>query len=765
MIKFNSMRSRLMALTCIGFAVGLVGVTLAGSSLMWQSSKEEAEAAARGLLREYGNSIARDISGSITMAETTATMAKTLTQTVLPDRDELGRLVVAIAEDNPDLLGVTLVFEPNAFDRMDSFFLDDPYSELGGGRFATYAFRDDNGAVAIEKLDMADAAVDVWYGTPTRANRTVITPAYVDMIENVPTLITTIASPIAIDGKVIGASGVDIALSNISTLIGALKPFQSGTASLIDASGQWLGAPDPALLGQPANDPALTGLVNEALTAGMAEHWDGATYRAAIPISFPGVDERWILTIAVPQDAMVAGAITARNLMSAVSVASLLVALVGASFVAKWFAQPISTMSGIMRRIAARELDAEVPYIGRKDEIGGMAEAVDIFRQNALQIDKLTEEDAAMHATANRRTTVMQAFQHEFDQVVEAGLHGDFSARVSSRFADEDITRVAANFNALMDSIGQGLAEAGEVLSAMAKTNLTRRMEGQYEGAFAQLRDDTNAVADSLAAIVVRIRSTSGELRVATGEILSGANDLSERTTRQAATVEETSAAMEQLATTVGENSRRAEAATLDARKASSVADESEAVMQRATAAMADIALSSRKISDIVGLIDDIAFQTNLLALNASVEAARAGDVGKGFAVVAVEVRRLAQSAAKAAEDIKSLVDKSGTEVASGTRLVTEAADKLLAIRDFVRNNAGQIEGISSASHLQANAIAEINVAVRQMDEMTQHNAALVEETNAAIEQTENQAGELERLISTFRVGDDNRTRRGIRAA
>ncbi len=752
-----------MALTCIGFAVGLIGVTLAGSSLMWHSSKSDAEAAARGLLREYGNSIARDISGAVAIARNTATVAKTLAQSPIVDRDQLGRLVIATVADNPSLLGVTLVFEPDALDGMDKLFVDTPYSDMVGGRFATYAYRDDKKDIAIEKLDMTDAAADVWYGTPTRAGRPVITPAYVDLIENEPTLITTIAAPILAGDKVIGATGVDIPLAEISHLIGALKPFESGTASLIDASGQWLAASEPSLLGQKASDPTIAGLVETALNSGLAEEWDGATYRAAIPISFAGVEERWLLTIAVPKDAMVAGALTARNIMIAVSVVALLAALVGAAWLASFFAKPITAISGIMRRIANRELDAKVPFIGRKDEIGGMAEAVDIFRQNALRMDKLTEEEAASQARALRRAEVMQSFQTEFDSVVDAGLRGDFSARVKSRFGDEDIARLAANINALMDSIGQGLAEAGEVLSAMANTNLTRRMEGQYQGAFAQLRDDTNAVADSLVSIVRRIRSTSGELRVATGEILSGANDLSERTTRQAATVEETSAAMEQLANTVSENSRRAEAARLDAHKASAVADESEAVMQRANAAMADIAASSHKITDIVGLIDDIAFQTNLLALNASVEAARAGDVGKGFAVVAVEVRRLAQSAARAAEDIKQLVQKTGEEVEAGANLVSQAADKLLAIRTFVRNNAQQIEGISSASQLQATAIAEVGVAVRQMDEMTQHNAALVEETNAAIEQTESQAGELERLISAFRINEAQRHRNQLR--
>ncbi len=180
--------------------------------------------------------------------------------------------------------------------------------------------------------------------------------------------------------------------------------------------------------------------------------------------------------------------------------------------------------------------------------------------------------------------------------------------------------------------------------------------------------------------------------------------------------------------------------------------------MRDATAAMERISSSSAKISNIIGIIDDIAFQTNLLALNASVEAARAGEAGKGFAVVAVEVRRLAQSAANASSEVKALIDQSGREVDNGSKLVDDAARKLGEMLVLVREGAESMRAIARASGEQASAIAEINVAVRQMDEMTQHNAALVEETNAAIEQTETQAGELDRIVSQFRVAYESKT-------
>ena len=175
---------------------------------------------------------------------------------------------------------------------------------------------------------------------------------------------------------------------------------------------------------------------------------------------------------------------------------------------------------------------------------------------------------------------------------------------------------------------------------------------------------------------------------------------------------------------------------------------------------MEKITASSGKISNIIGLIDDIAFQTNLLALNASVEAARAGEAGKGFAVVAVEVRRLAQSAAEASSEVKVLIEQSGTEVKGGSKLVADAAAKLEAMLNAARNSNALMDGIARESREQANSIEEVNAAVRTMDEMTQHNAALVEETNAAIEQTEAQAVELDRIVEVFRVEETVRARR-----
>ena len=289
-------------------------------------------------------------------------------------------------------------------------------------------------------------------------------------------------------------------------------------------------------------------------------------------------------------------------------------------------------------------------------------------------------------------------------------------------------------------------------LMKLAEGRLDARIDTPMRKDFEPVRDALNATVDQLVDVINSLKQTSRGVKTATGEILSGANDLSERTTKQAATIEETSAAMEEVVHTVVANAEKAENAMEKAEAASVMAEEGGMVMRDANDAMNRITQSSAKISNIIGMIDDIAFQTNLLALNASVEAARAGEAGKGFAVVAVEVRRLAQSAAQASSEVKALIETSGEQVAGGSRLVASAAEKLEAMLGAVRENSTLMQAIARASREQASSLGEVMTAVRQMDEMTQHNAALVEQTNAAIEQTESQAADLDRIVEIFKL-------------
>jgi methyl-accepting chemotaxis protein len=410
----------------------------------------------------------------------------------------------------------------------------------------------------------------------------------------------------------------------------------------------------------------------------------------------------------------------------------------------------LKMMSHAMDALSRGELEVDVPGAARRDELGAMARSLGVFRDALAERSRLESERAAESGRRGERAQALAHFQSKLSDVLDQAAAGDFTGRMAADAVDAEFREFAERVNGLLDTVDRGVAETGEVLSALAETDLTLRVTGDYRGTFAKLKADTNKVADRLTEVVGQIKETSRGLKLAAGEILSGANDLSERTGKQATTIQQTSATMAKLATTVTQNAARAMEASEVAANVSRTAEQGGEVMNQATEAMERITASSGKISSIIAMIDDIAFQTNLLALNASVEAARAGEAGKGFAVVAVEVRRLAQSAAQASAEVKALIEQSAGEVKVGSRFVSDAAARLASMLEAARTNNAHMEAIARESRTQAAAIEEVTTAVSQLDEMTQHNAALVEETNAAIEQTESQASELDRIVDAF---------------
>jgi methyl-accepting chemotaxis protein len=304
----------------------------------------------------------------------------------------------------------------------------------------------------------------------------------------------------------------------------------------------------------------------------------------------------------------------------------------------------------------------------------------------------------------------------------------------------------------------RGIKECDDVLSGVAGGVLTKRMNGEYDGAFKEIKAAVNATIEKLSSLVSEIIESARSVNEAASEISSGSIDLSQRTEQQASSLEETAASMEEITSTVKQNSTNATTANDLSRKASKVASDGGKVVDDAVSAMDTIEHSSKKISDIIGVIDEIAFQTNLLALNAAVEAARAGDAGKGFAVVASEVRSLAGRSASASKEIKTLISESASQVQTGASLVKQAGDSLRGIVESVQQVAGIVSEIATASQEQAIGIDEVNTAITQMDEVTQQNAALVEQNTAAAQSMVEQARTLETLMSFFSIDGDDET-------
>jgi methyl-accepting chemotaxis protein len=755
-MKFSNLSIRAKLVTGAGllFTAGLIGVVAGGIALMYQTAGEEARERARALLASYSEMTSGELGGVINMTQGAAAAIEGAIASGTTDRDQLGKIIHRLLEARPDLVGMTLAFEPNEPDGRDADYVGHPYSDEKG-RMVPY-FARPSGPIIVEQLNMSpEAGTGSWYDLPLAENRNTLTPPYSYTVDGKTLLLSTVSVVVRKGDKPIGILTSDMTLSTIAEAISALKPFGVGSVEIVSDTDLWIANPDPALSGT-AVAPEIAAAIRAPgmeLGQGYVDANGVSQFAVTTQLSFPGVPEQWTMIMQVPLDTIYAGVDRTRNLAIGAGALFIAVALLLVWFGAGFLSRPIIRMTAIMRELSEGKYDLEVPFQAGKDEIGNMARAVEVFRENGMKISQMTEAEAArIIADEDNRRAMMADLQGAFGEVVDAAVSGDFTKRVHAEFPDAELNNLARSVNGLVETVDSGITQVGVVLGALARTDLTVRMEGNYSGAFAKLKSDANAVAETLSEVVGQLKQTSRSIKTATGEILSGANDLSERTTKQAATIEQTSAAMEQLAHTVMQSAERARDANAGTQLVSQTAEEGGAVMSRATQAMEKISTSSSKISNIIGLIDDIAFQTNLLALNASVEAARAGDAGKGFAVVAVEVRRLAQSAAQASSDVKALIEASSGEVGAGTKLVVEAAAKLAAMLEAARTNSELMEGIARDSREQASAIEEVTVAVRQMDEMTQHNAALVEETNAAIEQTEAQASELDRIVDVFKI-------------
>ncbi|WP_050808385.1 methyl-accepting chemotaxis protein [Asticcacaulis biprosthecium] len=359
--------------------------------------------------------------------------------------------------------------------------------------------------------------------------------------------------------------------------------------------------------------------------------------------------------------------------------------------------------------------------------------------------------------------TAEKHIESEVDRVVQAAVAGDFSERLELEGKTGFMRNLAEAMNRLCENTAESLNEVSIHLGYLAEGDLTRRIEHSYSGLFEDLKNKLNETSDKLCVIVEQVTAGAGEIKVATAEITAGTNDLSQRTEQQASSLQETASSMEEIASTIKQNADNAQQASKLAGTASSVAGKGGEVVSQAVQAMSRIEASSQKISDIIGVIDEIAFQTNLLALNAAVEAARAGDAGKGFAVVAAEVRSLAQRSSGAAKDIKTLIAASGSEVKDGVKLVNDAGGALSEIVGSIRQVAEIISEIAAASKEQSVGVEEINTAVSQMDEMTQQNSALVEQNAASSRMLQDQAENMHSRMAYFSLPRSANLREAVR--
>ncbi len=398
-------------------------------------------------------------------------------------------------------------------------------------------------------------------------------------------------------------------------------------------------------------------------------------------------------------------------------IASLLLFLAGVVYLHRRAIRPVVGMTDRMSRLAAGDLDSEVPYAGRADEIGSMAAALAVFRQSALEQIRLEAEAEAARSAAE-----------EDRQAREAVALGE-----------------ATNVRFVIEELGAGLAR-------LAECNIRQTLDHPFAGPFERLRCDFNTSIGMFQSALEEVLNETSQMQSKSQEMRDAAGNLSKRTEQQASALEQTAAALEEVTSTIRSSAERTQTTRSLAREARDCTRQSGTVVTGAVEAMQRIQKASSEITQIIAVIDEIAFQTNLLALNAGVEAARAGESGKGFAVVAQEVRELAQRSATAAREIKGLIGNSGVEVSAGVKLVAEAGAALQRIEDFVTAIDENVDAIATATAEQSAGLQEISTAVNHIDQMTQQNAAMVEETSAISQSLAEGSITLASLVARFKL-------------
>jgi len=417
--------------------------------------------------------------------------------------------------------------------------------------------------------------------------------------------------------------------------------------------------------------------------------------------------------------------------MAAVGVASILIAGAFALWMSTFkITRPLVRMVARMRALAEGDLDVEIDGLDRGDEVGQMANAVQVFKANAVERIQAEKEAAAHRAEA-----------------------------------DSERRKVETEKAAAAETQTQAMSQLGDGLRRLAGGDLTTRLDPSFPAQFAKIRDDFNAAATKLMETVRGVVASASAIHAGSHEISTSSDDLSRRTEQQAARLEEAAAALDEITATLKKSAESAKQAAVEVASADDNAKKGAVVVKQAVEAMDAIAKSSAQIGQIIGVIDEIAFQTNLLALNAGVEAARAGDAGRGFAVVASEVRALAQRSAEAAKEIKSLISTSTSQVDSGVQLVAESGKALDRIIAQVSKITGIVSEIAASAQQQANGVQQVNAAINQMDETTQKNATMVEESNAASHSLSKETSQLADLVQQFQVEgrDSGALRRELR--
>ncbi len=733
MFSFNRLSIALKLAVVAGLAIGAlmivaaVGVTAYSGAIVRDMAGRYAESAAQEASQEIRNEIVSAGTGAKALAATLGAAR----QTGLTDRAAYLALVKPNAEATDQVMGAWFMAAPDAVGADAAHRGNAATSSNVNGRLSIYWVRRD-GQIAMEPEADGSDFEQAYYTEPMASGAPVVVEPYEESIGGGKVAMTSVAYPVRANGRVIGVAGLDITLANLSQRLAAMKPLGAGRVTLVSNKGVWVAHPDAAVRGQAYAD-AGADIVRNVIAKRQAQAVEGVSVngepvrRLVQPVILPGQKATWAVVLDIPVKT-IEGPARQLALMLLVGGVLIIAAIIVALLVTsdRLIRRPLARLTADVRTMSEGRYDVPVAGADKADELGQIARALEGFRLELA--DGLARRDQQQRERA--------------------------AAETDRRRHAEETELFAASQTRAVETLGEGLSRlaAGELAWRMPEAGFTANTR--------RIPEDYNAALHQLHTTMTGIWTTAQSMRGGCQDIAAAADSLSRRTEQQAAGLEQTAAALDELTQTVRSSAENAERARDITEAAKAAADKGEAVVHDAIGAMSEIEQSSTQINQIVGVIDEIAFQTSLLALNAGVEAARAGEAGRGFAVVASEVRGLAERSASAAKEIKALIALSQSNVQRGSDQVSLTRDSLSAIAVQVAEANALVRTIAAATREQSVGIGEINVAINQMDQFTQQNAAMVEESTAASHALTNEAGELEGLISRFDLGQTAQSRR-----